>query len=99
MSTILRESARRFEAWRASRNVDLSSTLFVDVNSTRAELKNLTDTRRPEFQSGKKAFGAAHNLRVLGVIALIWALIVLVGFALIIEYGWPPGYTHTPAPW
>lgn len=98
MSTILRESARRFGAWWASRNVDLSNTLFVDVNTTRAELKNLTDTRRPEFQSGKKAFGTAHNLRVLGVIALIWALIVLVCFALIIEYGWPPGETPWTTP-
>ena len=63
--------------------------MFVDPNAVRGELKNLTDTRGPEFQSGKKAFGAAHNLRVLGVIALIWALFVLLAVALHVLFGWP----------
>jgi len=87
MSDILRERRRRFAAWRAAGKVDLSTTLFVDVNATRGGLKNLTDTRGPKFESGKKAFGAAHNLRVIGVILLIWALLVLLAIALMIGFG------------
>ncbi|MHB8060314.1 MAG: hypothetical protein ACYDHO_05725 [Gaiellaceae bacterium] len=49
----------------------------------------MTDTRNPDFQSGKKAFGAAHNLRVIGVIALIWALLILLALALHLLFGWP----------
>lgn len=100
MSTILRESARRFGAWRTARKVDLSTSLFLDVNATRAELENLTDTRRPEFQSGKNPYGRGRSLRYIAVGAVIFALIVLACFALIIEYGWPSGESpYTPAPW
>jgi len=88
MGNSLRELQRRFGAWRATGKVDLSTTLFVDVNATRGELKNLTDTRGPEFASGKIPFGAAHNLRVIGAIALIWALLILLALALAIGFGW-----------
>jgi hypothetical protein len=88
VSDFLQEPWRRFGAWRAARKAALQPNLFVDVNANRGELKNMTDTRGPEFESGKKAFGAAHNLRVIGVIALIWALFILLAVALHVLFGW-----------
>jgi hypothetical protein len=71
--------------------------LFVDLNATRGELKNLTDTRRPEFESGKNPYGRGRSLRYIALGTVIFVLIVLVCFALIIEYGWPSSeYPHTP---
>jgi len=83
---------QRIISSRRSKKVDLSRTLFADIAETRSKLRALTHLGGPELEHGKKAFGAAHNMRVIGVILLLWALFTLMILTLIIQFGWNWNY-------
>jgi hypothetical protein len=55
--------------------------LFVDLAGSRSKLSELTDVGGPELESGSTPYGTARTLR--------FVLVVLVCFALIVEFGWP----------
>lgn len=86
--------SQRFATARRARKVDLSETLFVDVNGNRAKLRGLTDTSGAEFDSANSPFGTRRTIRFLALLALAFLLLLLLLAALIIEFGKPlPGFS------
>ena len=80
---------QRIIAPRRSRKTDLSKTLFVDLAGSRSKLSELTDVGGPELESGSTPYGTARTLRFVALVAALFVLVVLVCFALIVEFGWP----------
>jgi len=89
---------RTLAAWRTrlleflivSRRPDISKRLYFDINTKPDRFASLEDTKSPEHHAGKNVYGAAHDLRVLAVVLLLFIIFMVIFLALVIKYGYVP---------
>ena len=76
---------RGFLASRRARKIDLSTRLFVNVFGRQSELRDLGDTRGPEFESRKDPYGRIHEVHHAELVTVLLGLYVLL-FVFIVFY-------------
>jgi hypothetical protein len=75
-----------------SRRPDVNTRLYTDISTHPDRFDSLEDAREKEsyIDIGKDARRPTHNLRVLAVILLLFAIFMVIFLALVVKYGYLP---------